>query len=43
MAAEHFLVLLTGPLEYRPGADPDAIADAAVEFLLRAYGADRAY
>ncbi|MGW5348939.1 TetR/AcrR family transcriptional regulator [Streptomyces sp. NPDC004031] len=42
LAAEHLLALLTGPLEYRPDADPDAIADAAVEVFLRAYGADRA-
>ncbi|MFE7194326.1 TetR/AcrR family transcriptional regulator [Kitasatospora sp. NPDC057541] len=37
-AAEHFLALLTGPLEYRPDADPDAVAEAAVEVFLRAYG-----
>ncbi|WP_380279093.1 TetR/AcrR family transcriptional regulator [Kitasatospora purpeofusca] len=38
LAAEHFLALLTGPLEYRPDADPDAVADAAAEVFLRAYG-----
>lgn len=38
LAAEHLLVLLTGPLEYRPDADLDAIADAAVDVFLRAYG-----
>ncbi|MFF2662310.1 TetR/AcrR family transcriptional regulator C-terminal domain-containing protein [Kitasatospora sp. NPDC058032] len=37
-AAEHFLALLTGPLEYRPDADPEAVAEAAVEVFLRAYG-----
>ncbi|MFB7477214.1 TetR/AcrR family transcriptional regulator [Kitasatospora sp. NPDC056184] len=37
-AAEHFLALLTGPLEYRPDADPDALAEAAVDVFLRAYG-----
>ncbi|MFF0488388.1 TetR/AcrR family transcriptional regulator [Nocardia sp. NPDC003482] len=45
-AAEHFLALLTGPLEAhsrlgtRPVADDelDAIADAAVDVFLRAYG-----
>ncbi|MFD7639175.1 TetR/AcrR family transcriptional regulator C-terminal domain-containing protein [Kitasatospora sp. NPDC059795] len=42
LAAEHLLALLTGPLEYRPDADPAAIADAAVEVFLRAYGSDRA-
>ncbi|MFF0388124.1 TetR/AcrR family transcriptional regulator [Kitasatospora sp. NPDC004615] len=39
LATEHLLALLTGPLEYRPDADPDVIADAAVEVFLRAYGA----
>ncbi|MFE4977227.1 TetR/AcrR family transcriptional regulator C-terminal domain-containing protein [Kitasatospora sp. NPDC056651] len=39
-AAEHLLALLTGPLEYRPDADPDAVADEAVEVFLRAYGVD---
>ncbi|MFF4276725.1 TetR/AcrR family transcriptional regulator C-terminal domain-containing protein [Streptomyces sp. NPDC001536] len=38
LAAEHFLVLLTGPLEYRPDAAPDTVADAAVDVFLRAYG-----
>ncbi|MFF7459739.1 TetR/AcrR family transcriptional regulator [Kitasatospora sp. NPDC008115] len=38
VAAEHFLALLTGPLEYRPDADPEAVAEAAVEVFLRAYG-----
>ncbi|MFC5668107.1 TetR/AcrR family transcriptional regulator [Kitasatospora misakiensis] len=40
-AAEHLLALLTGPLEYRPDADPDAVAEAAVEVFLRAYGVGR--
>ncbi|MFJ9495270.1 TetR/AcrR family transcriptional regulator [Streptomyces sp. NPDC101224] len=34
VAAEHFLSLLTGPLEYRPDADPDT----AMDVFLRAYG-----
>lgn len=38
LAAEHFLVLLTGPLEYRPDAAPDTVADTAVDVFLRAYG-----
>ncbi|NNN29311.1 TetR/AcrR family transcriptional regulator [Streptomyces sp. S3(2020)] len=38
LAAEHFLVLLTGPLEYRPDAAPDTLGDAAVDIFLRAYG-----
>ncbi|WTX00053.1 TetR/AcrR family transcriptional regulator [Streptomycetaceae bacterium NBC_01309] len=38
LAAEHFLSLLTGPLEYRPDADPDTLATAAVDVFLRAYG-----
>ncbi|OKJ02965.1 TetR/AcrR family transcriptional regulator [Kitasatospora sp. CB01950] len=42
LAAEHLLALLTGPLEYRPDADPATIADAAVEVFLRAYGSDHA-
>lgn len=42
VAAEHFLVLLTGPLEYRPDAAPAALADAAVEVFVRAYGAEQA-
>ncbi|MBU3061748.1 TetR/AcrR family transcriptional regulator [Nocardia sp. NEAU-G5] len=45
-AAEHFLSLLTGPLEYHsrlgtrpvPEAELDAIADAALDTFLRAYG-----
>lgn len=37
-AAEHFLALLTGPLQYRPDADPDTLATAAVDVFLRAYG-----
>jgi AcrR family transcriptional regulator len=48
-AAEHFLALLTGPLEYRsrfgtrgvPAVELRGIADAAVEAFLRAYGSDR--
>ncbi|GAA4660635.1 hypothetical protein GCM10023324_08090 [Streptomyces youssoufiensis] len=39
LAAEHFLPLLTGPLEYRPTADPDTVAASAVDVFLRAYGA----
>ncbi|WEV26741.1 TetR/AcrR family transcriptional regulator [Streptomyces sp. 71268] len=39
LAAEHFLSLLTGPLEYRPTADPDTVAASAVDVFLRAYGA----
>lgn len=38
LAAEHFLSLLTGPLAYRPDADPDTVADSAVDVFLRAYG-----
>ncbi|GAA1387790.1 TetR/AcrR family transcriptional regulator [Kitasatospora putterlickiae] len=38
LAAEHFLALLTGPLVYRPDAEPDALARAAAEVFLRAYG-----
>ncbi|MBW5421111.1 TetR family transcriptional regulator [Streptomyces sp. BG9H] len=38
VAAEHFLSLLTGPLEYRPDADPDTVAAQATEVFLRAYG-----
>ncbi|MFF8387109.1 TetR/AcrR family transcriptional regulator [Streptomyces kanasensis] len=38
LAAEHFLSLLTGPLEYRPDAAPDTGADSAVDVFLRAYG-----
>ncbi|MFH8383892.1 TetR/AcrR family transcriptional regulator [Kitasatospora sp. NPDC018058] len=38
-AAEHLLSLLTGPLDYRPDADPEPLAEAAVEVFLRAYGA----
>lgn len=38
LAAEHFLVLLTGPLEYRPDAAPDTLAETAVTIFLRAYG-----
>ncbi|MEE1823970.1 TetR/AcrR family transcriptional regulator [Streptomyces sp. BE20] len=37
LAAEHFLVLLTGPMEYRPDADTDTVADAAVDVFLSAY------
>jgi AcrR family transcriptional regulator len=37
-AAEHLLSLLTGPLDYRPDADPGPLADAAVDVFLRAYG-----
>ncbi|MFI5551951.1 TetR/AcrR family transcriptional regulator [Streptomyces sp. NPDC051738] len=47
-AAEHFLALLTGPLEFRsrlgtrrvPAAELRDIADAAVDAFLRAYGSD---
>jgi len=38
LAAEHFLSLLTGPLEYRPAAAPDSVADTAIDVFLRAYG-----
>ncbi|WP_030781510.1 TetR/AcrR family transcriptional regulator [Streptomyces sp. NRRL S-920] len=38
VAAEHFLSLLAGPLEYRPDADPDTVAVQATEVFLRAYG-----
>ncbi|AQU70088.1 TetR/AcrR family transcriptional regulator [Streptomyces niveus] len=38
LAAEHFLSLITGSLEYRPGAAPDTVADTAVDVFLRAYG-----
>ncbi|GAB7028855.1 TetR/AcrR family transcriptional regulator C-terminal domain-containing protein [Streptomyces sp. NPDC021749] len=38
LAAEHFLSLLTGAVEYRPDAEPDTVADTAVEVFLRAYG-----
>ena len=38
LAAEHFLSLLTGPLEYRPTAAPDSVADTAIDVFLRAYG-----
>ncbi|MFC7815221.1 TetR/AcrR family transcriptional regulator [Streptomyces sp. NPDC057367] len=38
LAAEHFLSLLTGPLEYRPDAAPDTVADTAMNVFLRAYG-----
>lgn len=37
-AAENFLALLTGPLQYRPDADPDTLAADAVDVFLRAYG-----
>ncbi|EFL28812.1 TetR family transcriptional regulator [Streptomyces himastatinicus ATCC 53653] len=47
-AAEHFLALLTGPLEVRsrlgtrrvPAAELRGVADAAVDAFLRAYGAE---
>ncbi|MGA4837734.1 TetR/AcrR family transcriptional regulator [Streptomyces sp. G45] len=47
-AAEHFLALLTGPLETRsalgtrpvPAAEARDLADAAVDTFLRAYGSD---
>ncbi|MGX9885497.1 TetR/AcrR family transcriptional regulator [Streptomyces sp. NPDC002276] len=47
-AAEHFLALLTGPLEARsrlgtrrvPAAELRVIADTAVDTFLRAYGSD---
>ncbi|MEU3616159.1 TetR/AcrR family transcriptional regulator [Streptomyces sp. NPDC006872] len=38
LAAEHFLSLLTGPLEYRPDAAPDTVVDTAMDVFLRAYG-----
>ncbi|MGA4846910.1 TetR/AcrR family transcriptional regulator [Streptomyces sp. G5(2025)] len=38
VAAEHFLSLLTGPLEYRPDADPDTVAAHATDVFLQAYG-----
>jgi TetR/AcrR family transcriptional regulator, mexJK operon transcriptional repressor len=38
LAAEHFLSLLTGPLEYRPDAPLDTVADTATDVFLRAYG-----
>jgi len=38
LAAEHFLSLLTGPLEYRPDATSDTDADTATDVFLRAYG-----
>lgn len=38
LAAEHFLSLVTGSLEYRSGAVPDTVADSAVNVFLRAYG-----
>nr|WP_276327117.1 TetR/AcrR family transcriptional regulator C-terminal domain-containing protein [Streptomyces viridochromogenes] len=38
LAAEHFLSLLTGPMEYRPDAAPDTVADTAIDVFLRAYG-----
>lgn len=38
LAAEHFLSLLTGPLDYRPDAAPDTVADTAMDAFLRAYG-----
>ncbi|MEU3899448.1 TetR/AcrR family transcriptional regulator C-terminal domain-containing protein [Streptomyces sp. NPDC045251] len=38
LAAEHFLSLLTGPLDYRPDAAPDTVADTATDAFLRAYG-----
>ncbi len=39
LAAEHFLSLVTGSLEYRPGTETVAAdADAAVSVFLRAYG-----
>ncbi|MEU0742953.1 TetR/AcrR family transcriptional regulator C-terminal domain-containing protein [Streptomyces sp. NPDC006134] len=49
-AAEHFLALLTGPLEARsglgtrrlPAAELRGPADAAVDTFLRAYGSERA-
>ncbi|MFH8791040.1 TetR/AcrR family transcriptional regulator [Streptomyces sp. NPDC017941] len=42
LAAEHFLSLLTGSLEYRSDAAPDTAADTAVDVFLRAYGVLRA-
>ncbi|MET8628104.1 TetR/AcrR family transcriptional regulator [Kitasatospora sp. NPDC004669] len=36
-AAEHLLSLLTGPLDYRPDADPGPLAQAAVDVFVRAY------
>ncbi|MEV0259122.1 TetR/AcrR family transcriptional regulator [Streptomyces sp. NPDC050732] len=38
LAAEHFLSLLTGSLEYHPAAAPETAADPAVDVFLRAYG-----
>ncbi|MEU3609515.1 TetR/AcrR family transcriptional regulator [Streptomyces sp. NPDC035033] len=38
LAAEHFLSLITGSLEYRPSATPDSLADPTVDVFLRAYG-----
>ncbi|MGW3644744.1 TetR/AcrR family transcriptional regulator [Streptomyces sp. NPDC000878] len=38
LAAEHFLSLLTGPLEYRPDATSDTDAATATDVFLRAYG-----
>jgi len=40
LAAEHFLSLLTGPLEYRPDATSDTDAATATDAFLRAYGSD---
>ncbi|MFJ9448089.1 TetR/AcrR family transcriptional regulator [Kitasatospora sp. NPDC101235] len=37
-AAEHLLSLLTGPLDYRPDADPGPLVSTAVDVFLRAYG-----
>ena len=37
LAAEHFLSLITGSLEYRPGAALDSVAGPAVDVFLRAY------
>ncbi|MFD3530037.1 TetR/AcrR family transcriptional regulator [Streptomyces sp. NPDC058664] len=38
LAAEHFLSLVTGSLEYRSDAAPETVAVPAVDVFLRAYG-----
>ncbi|MFG2127082.1 TetR/AcrR family transcriptional regulator [Streptomyces sp. NPDC048751] len=38
LAAEHFLSLITGSLEYRSSAALDSVADPVVDVFLRAYG-----
>ncbi|MGW7079877.1 TetR/AcrR family transcriptional regulator C-terminal domain-containing protein [Streptomyces sp. NPDC054866] len=38
LAADHFLSLITGSLEYRSAATLDTAADPTVDVFLRAYG-----